>query len=134
MTTHHPLAILSGGLGGGLGGLTLARVLHVHGIEATVFELEDSPTARTPGVTLLGDAAHLMSPFAGEGANLAMLDGAEPGRALAAHPGDREAALTAYEEALFPRGTASAPASDASLRLMFGEDALARLLDQFAAH
>ncbi|MEK2476767.1 NAD(P)/FAD-dependent oxidoreductase [Streptomyces noursei] len=64
---------------------------------------------RVPGVTLLGDAAHLSTPN-GEGANLAMQDGAELGKVLAAHPDDIETALTAYERALFPRGAAAAAA------------------------
>ncbi|MEM5315029.1 NAD(P)/FAD-dependent oxidoreductase [Paraburkholderia sp. JHI869] len=85
---------------------------------------------RTPGVTLLGDAAHLMIP-SGEGANLAMFDGAELASAIAGSPGDMEAALLAYETALFPRSSCEAAAAKKVLDVCLGGGAPQSLVDFF---
>ena len=86
-----------------------------------------------PGVTLLGDAAHLMAP-SGEGANLAMYDGAELGKAIAANPGDVEAALLAYERDLFPRSASEAAEANRIINVCFGDDAPQSLLDFFSGN
>ncbi|WP_063732079.1 FAD-dependent oxidoreductase [Streptomyces sp. RTd22] len=89
--------------------------------------------ARVPGVTLLGDAAHLSLPN-GEGANLAMYDAAELGKALAAHPEDVEAALAAYEQAMFPRSAAAATEGTRVHEMFYGAGAPHSLINLFTGH
>ncbi len=86
---------------------------------------------RNPGVTLLGDAAHLMPP-SGDGANLAMLDGAELGEAIARHPHEIETALGRYEDGMFPRSHALAIEAHETLDRCIGDRAPSGLLELFA--
>jgi 2-polyprenyl-6-methoxyphenol hydroxylase-like FAD-dependent oxidoreductase len=87
---------------------------------------------RVPGVTLVGDAAHLMIP-SGEGANLAIFDGAELGKAIASSPDDVEAALLAYETDLFPRSAAEAAEAARMPDVLFGNNAPQGLVDFFGS-
>ncbi|MFE6158344.1 FAD-dependent oxidoreductase [Streptomyces sp. NPDC056486] len=81
----------------------------------------------TPGVTLLGDAAHLMSPFSGMGANLAMLDGADLAQAIIDSP-SIDQAVTAYEKALMPRSIEAAEGAAEGIDGAFAPDSAEQTL------
>ncbi|ODT62805.1 FAD-dependent oxidoreductase [bacterium SCN 62-11] len=91
---------------------------------------DDHRWPRVPGVTLIGDAAHLMPPGGG-GANLAMLDGAELAKALAARPDNPEAALAEFEERMFARAQVAALESRKISKLLLDERAPLGLLEFF---
>jgi 2-polyprenyl-6-methoxyphenol hydroxylase-like FAD-dependent oxidoreductase len=66
------------------------------------------------GITLLGDAAHLMSPFAGAGVNLAMLDATELALAITGSD-DLTKAIHEYEQKMFSRAAKFATIACSSL-------------------
>ncbi len=74
-----------------------------------------------PGVTLLGDAAHLMPPL-GVGANLAMLEGAELAESVAAASGDLDEVVRAFEEQMWARAGKWATITNAGLERLVSPD------------
>jgi 2-polyprenyl-6-methoxyphenol hydroxylase-like FAD-dependent oxidoreductase len=86
---------------------------------------------RVPGVTLVGDAAHLAPPN-GEGANLAMYDGAQLAAAIATRPDDVDGAVAEYEEALFLRSAEATAEAARDFALIFGDGTPQSLLDLFS--
>jgi 2-polyprenyl-6-methoxyphenol hydroxylase-like FAD-dependent oxidoreductase len=85
-----------------------------------------------PNATMLGDAAHVMPPFAGEGANSAMLDALELSECLTADKYDTlPEAISAYELNMRKRASMAAQRSLENGERMHSEGALEKMLAFF---
>lgn len=82
------------------------------------------------GVTLIGDAAHLMAP-SGEGANLAMLDAAELAEAIANNYNNIDDVIKEYESRMFQRSEEEQKESHEILDICLGQDSPDRFVKLF---
>ena len=89
------------------------------------------------GVTLIGDAAHLMTPFAGQGVNLAMEDAMKLAEAIKKSVGEDKGALAkgvrVFEEEMFPRVEKMAELTRMNLMdCIFTTDRFNKVVERFA--
>ncbi len=85
-----------------------------------------------PNLTMLGDAAHLMPPFAGEGVNMAMLDALELSDCLCNENfSDTQTAIASYETEMRKRAALAAQESLENGEKMHSADSLEKMLAFF---
>ena len=93
-----------------------------------LYMLEPGHTwTHAPGLTLIGDAAHLMTPFAGEGVNAAMLDALQLAEGIIAtydlSSESLDCKVKEYELNMFPRAQGIMTETWENLQVIFADDA-----------
>lgn len=83
-----------------------------------------------PNVTLIGDAAHVMPPYAGEGVNMAMLDALVLSKVLLSEATPLSA-ITAYETEMFTRMQHMTADTMTNTEIFYAPDAAARVVALF---
>jgi 2-polyprenyl-6-methoxyphenol hydroxylase-like FAD-dependent oxidoreductase len=83
-----------------------------------------------PNVTLIGDAAHVMPPYAGEGVNMAMLDALVLSQRLASGS-DAALAVSSYEEEMFARMRQMTEDTMMNTERFYAPDAADRVVGMF---
>jgi 2-polyprenyl-6-methoxyphenol hydroxylase-like FAD-dependent oxidoreductase len=88
-----------------------------------------------PNLTMLGDAAHLMPPYAGEGVNMAMLDALELSICLtsATFP-DLKTAIAHYEKEMLARASETARMTLEQTDALHSKEGLEHMMAMFSDH
>lgn len=96
---------------------------------------QDQSWEALPNLTMLGDAAHVMPPFAGEGVNMAMLDALELSELLTSgRHHSLQSAIAEYETRMRERAAIISRESLENGERMHSEEALETMLRFFASH
>ena len=84
-------------------------------------------------ITLIGDAAHWMPPYAGEGVNMAMLDALQLSESLTSGKfNDLKSAIADYEKQMFARFAEIGKETLDNTEFMHSPDGLKKLLEMFS--
>lgn len=88
-----------------------------------------------PNLTMIGDAAHLMPPYAGEGVNMAMQDALELSQYLTNEEfPDLQTAIGAFEKQMLARASVVTQMTLDSTAMLHSKDAINGMINMFEEH